>query len=75
MQVPATISLKGHKAEKQGFRQSVKSKFRLSEEVQLLKGMLYQLQSKIDETNAKENTASCFCNGYHVREWLEWFVG
>ena len=74
MQGPATISHKGHKTEKRSYRQSVKSKFRLSEEVQLLKGMLYQLQSKIDETNAKENTASCFCNGYHVREWREWFL-
>ena len=74
MQGPATISRKGHKAEKRSFRQSVKSKYRLSEEVQLLKGMLYQLQSRIDETNAKENTASCFCIGYHVRECLEWFV-
>ena len=74
MQGPATISRKGHKTEKRSYRQSVKSKFRLSEEVQLLKGMLYQLQSKIDETNAKENTASCFCNGYHVREWREWFL-
>ena len=74
MQGPATISRKGHKTEKRSYRQSVKSKFRLSEEVQLLKGMLYQLQSKIDETKAKENTASCFCNGYHVREWREWFL-
>ncbi len=74
MQGPATISRKGHKAEKRSFRQRVKSKYRLSEEVQLLKGMCYKLQSRIDETNAKENTASCFCIGYHVRECLEWFV-
>ncbi len=45
-----------------GLEQTVKFKSRLSEEIQLLKGVVYQLQSKIDETNVKENTALCFCN-------------
>jgi hypothetical protein len=73
MQDLATISHKDHKAEKRGIKQRVKSKTRLSEEIQLLRGMLYQLQSKISETNVKENTASCLCCGYNVSDWLEWF--
>jgi hypothetical protein len=73
MQGPATISREGHKAKKQVFKLGGKSKHRLSEEIKSLKGMMYQLQSKIDETNARENTASGLCNGCNAIECLEYF--
>ena len=73
MQGPATISRENHKTEKQFFKLGVKSKHRLSEEIKSLKVMMYQLQSKIDETNVRENTASGLCNGCHAIECLEYF--
>jgi len=67
-QGPATIPRKGRKVKERDLEQTVKSKSRLSEEIQLLRDVLYQLQSRIDEINVKKKTALCFCN-------QEWFSG
>jgi hypothetical protein len=57
------------KSVKRGGKQHPRS-LELSDEILLLRGMMSQLQGKIDEINQVENV-NCFTGCYN--EYLEWF--